>query len=100
MENENAFITKDLYLAATLVTLKFFMFGIDYEIDGVKNMPVGYFKFEDDPRLQDACRKYNQSLLAIEPKSFVTNIRGLKAEVTNVYKNPVTPFQERFKNGG
>ena len=97
MENGNIFATKDLYLAATLVTLRFFMFGVDYEIDGVKNMPVGYFKFEDSPKLQDACKKYSQSLLAVEPKAFTTNMRSLKAEVTNVYKNPVTPYTKNFQ---
>lgn len=98
MENANIFATKDLNLAATLITLKFFMEGIDYEIDGTKNKPVGYFKFASSPLLQDACKKYSQSMLSVEPNAFSTNVRALKAEVTNIYRNPVTPYQERFLN--
>lgn len=91
------FATRDLYLAAVLVSLKFFMIGIDYEIDGQKNLPVGYFKFEDTPALQEAKMKYNQGMLSVEPKLFVTNMHSLKSEVTNVYSNPVTPFDGRKK---
>lgn len=89
--------TKDLSAAATLITLKFYMIGIDYEVDGVRGNLVGYFKFEDTPTLQDALKKYNQSLIAVEPKAFMTNVRALRAEVTNVYKNPITPYQDKFK---
>ena len=94
---ENIYGTKDLSLAATLISLKFYMTGIDYEVDGQKGNLVGYFKFEDTPTLQDAIKKYNQSLIAIEPKSFMTNVRALRSEVTNVYKNPINPYQEKYK---
>lgn len=90
------FSTRDLYLASTLVTLKFFMVGIDYQIEGDKNLPVGYFKFEDTRALQEAKQKYTQGMLMIEPKTFVTNIHSLKAEVMNVYKNPhSTPIESK-----
>ena len=85
---QKIFSTSDLYLAATLVTMKFFMLGIDYQIEGDKNQPVGYFKFEDTPELQESKQKYSQGLLTVEPKAFVTNIHSLKAEVMNVYRNP------------
>lgn len=94
MTNETPiFATRDLYLAATLVTLKFFMNGIDYEIEGQKNLPVGYFKFDDSQSLQDAKRKYTQGLLSVEPKGFMTNIHALKAEVTNAFRNPINPIK-------
>jgi len=82
------FSTRDLYLASVLVTLRFFMVGIDYQIEGDKNQPVGYFKFEDSPALQEAKGKYTQSLLSVEPKAIITNMHALKAEVVNFYKNP------------
>ena len=82
------FSTRDLYLAATLVSLKFYLVGIDYQIEGQKNFPVGYFKFEDTPSLQEARSKYTQGLLSVEPKSFVTNLKSLKSEIVNVYNNP------------
>lgn len=89
MEKE-IFSTRDLYLAATLVTLRFYMIGTDFQIEGDKNQPVGYFKFEDTPALQEAKQKYVQGLLSVEPKAFVTNMHSLKAEVVNIYKNPHT----------
>lgn len=82
------FSTRDLYLAATLVTLKFYLSGIDYQIEGDKNSPIGYFKFEDTPEIQEAKSRYTQGLLMIEPKSFITNLKSLKSELVNIYKNP------------
>lgn len=86
--NPEIFSTRDLYLAATLTTLKFFMIGIDYQIEGEKNRPIGFFKFNSTPALLDAKAKFNQGLLAVEPKAFVTNLNGLKSEVIGTFTNP------------
>ena len=86
--DKQIFSTRDLYLAATLVTLRFFMVGIDYMQEGSKNQPVGFFKFEDSALLQEAKQKYTQGLLSVEPKAFVTTMHSLKAEVVNVQNNP------------
>ena len=80
--------TKDITLASTLVTLKFFMVGVDYQIEGEKVSPICYFKFQNSKDLQDAVKKYMQSLLAVEPKIFMTNLRALKSEVDNFRSNP------------
>lgn len=88
IKEEDIFSTRDLTTAATLVTLKFPLVGIDYQIEGAKGNPVGYFKFENSEKLTDARQKFTQSLLSIEPKLFMTNIHSLKAEVTNAFKNP------------
>jgi hypothetical protein len=85
---ENIFSTRDLYLAATLVSLKFYLLGIDYQIEGDKNQPIGYFKFENTQEIQEAKARYTQGLLMVEPKSFVTNLKSLKSEIVNIYKNP------------
>ena len=90
--------TRDLSLAATLITLRFFMLGIDYQIEGDKNQPVGYFKFEETPQLIEAKAKYSQSLLMVEPKSFMTNVHALKAEIANAVKNPHSPIEETVRN--
>lgn len=82
------FSTRDLYLAATLVSLKYYLTGIDYQIEGDKNQPIGYFKFENSPEIQEAKARYTQGLLLVEPKSFVTNLKSLKSEIVNIYKNP------------
>lgn len=94
MENKNEtniFSTRDLYMAATFVALKFQLLGIDYQIEGFKNRPVGFFKFENSERLMDAKIKYNQGLLNVEPRGFVTILNGLKAEVIGALTNPHSP---------
>ena len=88
MEQNSVFSTRDLYLATTLVTLKFYLTGIDYQIEGDKNQAVGYFKFSNSDLLQEAKSKYTQGLLAVEPKTFVSNLKSLKSEIVNFYNNP------------
>ena len=86
--DENVFSTRDLGLAATLMTLKFPLIGVDYQIEGVRQNPIGYFRFTNSLALKEAHQKYAQGLLAIEPRLFLSNIHSLKAEVTNMWKNP------------
>ena len=88
MENNDIFSTRDLYLATTLVSLKFFLIGIDYLVEGNKNQPIGYFKFKNSPEIQEMKNKYTQGLLSVEPKSFITNLKSLKSEIVNMYNNP------------
>lgn len=82
------FSTRDLYLASTLVTLHFPLLGIDYQVEGIKPRPIGYFKFEETPELLETRSKYNQSMLLVEPKLFISNLQSLKAEVVNMFQNP------------
>lgn len=91
------FSTRDIYLASTLITLKFYMIGIDYQIEGDRNRPVGYFRFEDTASLKDAIQKYMQGLLSVEPKTFITNLHSLKSSVTNTYNNPHNQVEELYK---
>jgi len=88
MENEMVYSTRDLYLASTLITLRFKLEGVDFCIEGSKESPIGYFKFTDSPALREAESKYLQCLLSVEPKAFVGNMRSLKAEVSNMQRNP------------
>jgi len=88
MDEKNIFSTRDLYLAATLATLQFPLVGIDYQIEGEKNLPVGYFKFEDVPELKTVRDDYIQGRIRLDPKAYITNMHALKSEVTNAYKNP------------
>ena len=90
MENEKIeiFSTRDLYLAATLVTLKFYLMGTDFQQEGDQNQPIGYFKFENSPQLQEIRSRYTQGLLMVEPKMFITNLKSLKSDIVNIYKNP------------
>ena len=82
------FSTRDLYLAAVLVTLKFPLQGTDFSIEGEKSLPVGYFKFLNSSALQEAKQKYSQGLISVEPRMFVTNMRSLKADIANIFRNP------------
>ncbi len=88
MESKTPFSTRDLYLATTLVTLKFFSTGLDFVIEGNKNSPVGYFLFENTPELQEAKNKYDQGMILVEPKIFITNLKSLKSNIVNIYNNP------------
>ena len=89
MGNEtNMFITKDIYLATTLITLAFKMEGIDYQYEGNRPKPVGYFMFNETPELMSAKDEYWQGRLSVEPRTFITNMRGIKSQLESVYKSP------------
>lgn len=94
-EDTKIFSTRDLYLASTLVTLKFRLVGIDMQIEGTKQRAIGYFKFEESPELQEARSQYNQGLIIVEPRMFINNLQSLKAEVVNFQQNPNS---EQFKS--
>ncbi len=91
-EEQKFFSTRDLYLASSLVTLGFFVTNIDFQIEGEKRRPVGYFEFENTPELKEAGKKFWTGQLLIEPRSFVTSMRGLKSQVENVYQSPNSEF--------
>jgi hypothetical protein len=85
---EQIYSSKDVGLASTLITLGFKMNSISYQYEGIRPHPVGYFEFVDSPELQKALSDYWRGELLVEPRNFMTNLRGLKAEISNVYKNP------------
>lgn len=92
MENEKIFSTRDIYLAATLVTLRFYLEGIDYQIEGERQRPVGYFNFEKTENLEETEKKYWAGKLSVEPNSYMMNLRSLKARVNGAYKSPRSNF--------
>ncbi len=85
-ERDAEFSTRDLYLASALVSKKFYMSRVDFQLEGDKT--VGYFNFENSQELEQTEKDYWQGKLLVEPREFVTAMRGLKAQVSNVYKNP------------
>jgi len=93
----NLFSTRDINLATALITIKFPLISIDYQIEGNHDRPVGYFNFERTKSLLDAENDYWQGRLSVEPKTFVMNFRALKAQINGVYKSPTTDFN-KFKN--
>lgn len=89
---DNVFSTRDLYLAATLMTLRFPLIGVDFQIEGSKNHPIGYFKFENTKQIAEAKRLYMQSMLSVEPRLFVSQLDSLRAEIANIRNNPNSRF--------
>lgn len=92
---KNTFSTRDLWLAATLCYLKFNITGIDYQVEGSANYPVGYFNFVDNAELQEARNKFFQRALSVEPNEMRTILRTLKSETNNTYKSPRSDFPSR-----
>jgi len=90
MENENEiFSTRDLWLASALVALDFFVVNINFQIEGAKRRPVGYFEFEKTPELEEAEKKFWTRQLLIEPKALVESMKSLKSRVVNTENNPM-----------
>lgn len=94
-EEKKYYCTRDLYLATSLITLGFYLVGMDYQIEGQKQLPVGYFQFEETTELVETLKKYRQGQILVEPRQFSTNLRSLKAEVNNVYKSPHSQFPQK-----
>lgn len=86
---------RDLYLASTLVSLGFEITNIDFQVEGERNMPVGYFSFEDTKELRDTEKDYWAMKLKVEPRMFINNLRGLKAQVNGEYKGPHSRFNKQ-----
>ena len=84
MQNEN-FSTRDIYLSATLLSLKFSLVGMDMQLEGMRNQPIGYFLFQQTPELAEVERKYWARKIAIEPINFIDNLYKLKSEVTKSF---------------
>lgn len=64
------------------------MEGIDYQFEGDRNKPVGYFNFQRDEGLGEAIQKYRQGQCMVDAKSVFANMKSLLAEINNVLKNP------------
>jgi len=87
---DNFYSTRDIELAATLLTLKFPMTNIDYQIEGDKL--VGYFGFEENEDLYKTIKKYREDDIVVEPKSNFSNLKYLKSETNNSRRNPHGKF--------
>ena len=100
MENkiEEKFSTRDLYLATTLVTMKFRISNVDYQIEGNKKQPIGYFGFDKTKELNEIVDKYWQGEIKVEPREFVTNLWSLKSMVMNEYKNPNNEISKKLSS--
>lgn len=91
---EDFYSTRDLNLAATLITLKFPHLGTDYQVEGERQRPVGYFQFKNTEDLVKATILFWDKSLSVEPRLFADNLRGLKTQVSNTYNNPNSKFNK------
>lgn len=82
------FSTRDISLAAALMSTNFKLAGINYQIEGLHPKQIGYFYFVETQALTNQIGKYLQGDVLVEPREFTNNIRTLKAEVVGTYKNP------------
>lgn len=94
MEDITIFSTRYLAFAAALVTMGFPVIRVDYQFEGGKQKPIGYFAFEDSEQLRDIRQQYNQGFLRVEPRTYMSNMQSLKSEVTNYEFNPTSKFNQ------
>lgn len=91
-ENDEIYSTKDLGLASCLITLKFLMLSIEWQYEGTRGFPVGYFSFKKNPGLMEAIQGYQQDMISVSPRALLANVRMLKAACSNEGKNPHGKF--------
>ena len=88
MTQNEIFSVRDLTLAAVLLTLKYPVITIDTQIEGYKNQAISYFGFEKTDQILETEKKYWNKQLIVEPMVFMSNLKALKAQTANQYKNP------------
>lgn len=89
------YVTRDLYLAAAFLTLKFDVLDINFQIEGRKPDPVGYFTFEKTKDLLEAETQYFKGNLALEPREYVGNMKALKSRISNASRNPFRTLEPK-----
>lgn len=97
MESEEKieeFSTRDLTLAAVFLSLGFKNTATDYQYEGGRMNPVGYFKFEKTEELREAEEKFWANGLSVEPRAFMNNVRGLKSQIESIRKSPHSDFSK------
>lgn len=96
-ERQRAYSTRDIYMASSFSTLGFPVVSVDYQLEGVRPNPVGYFNFDDTPELRKAEADYLRGALSVEPKALFTAFKALKGLVTSRYKGPSSAFVDGRK---
>lgn len=90
MENAEPklFSTRDLGLAATLMSHGFQAVGIDFQFEGNKRTAVGYWSFEDVPEMRRIEQDFWSGSVRLEPRTFLVNMRSLKSQVVGAERAP------------
>jgi hypothetical protein len=91
-EENKEFSTRELTLAAVLSFLGFKHIGTDYQVEGDRPNPVGYFRFEETEELKEVERKFWANELSVEPRAFMGNVRGIKSQIESIRKSPHSNF--------
>ena len=93
-EGDKTYVVRDLYLAAALLTMKFPVLEINVQLEGMKNIPIGYFTFETTPELTKAVNMYLNKEMRLEPIEYFGNVRQLKSQAISAGKNPFANLVE------
>jgi len=93
-EKPKVYSTRDIYLASTLMTLGFGVVNVDFQVEGQRGRPVGYFNFEDTDNLRRAETDFLRGAIRVEPRALFTSMKALKGLVNNVYKSPSSPYNK------
>ena len=88
LAEQTTLTTRDINLAAVLMTYNFFMSNIEFQIEDSDGKTVGYFVFERTPEIEKVEKDYWQRKLTVEPRDFILNLRSLKSQVNSIYKRP------------
>lgn len=85
---EKFFSTRDLGLATTLVTNGFQVSMIDFQYEGQRRLPVGYFSFVDTPDMRQVEHDFWIGACRVDPRTFLVNMRSLKSQVVGKERSP------------
>lgn len=86
MQEEEFYVTRDIKLAAILLTLKFPLEGYDIQYEGRKISPIFYFKFKNSDRIVEASVQAINRQINVEPFTFSSHMNTLKSIMVNEKK--------------
>lgn len=97
-EKKEIYTTRDIYLASTFVTMGFRVINVDFQLEGHRPRPVGYFNFEDTEELRKAESDFLHGSVQVEPRALFQSLKALKGITNNFYKSPRSEFnKEKFR---
>ena len=83
VEGKKVFSTRDLHLASALLVQKFDFLGIDIEFLGVRNNPIGFFRYTWTPLLEAEKNRWVLDRVMVPSRSYDAAVRTLKSLVTS-----------------
>ena len=88
MRPSEEYVTRDLHLAAALVTSGLGLDGVDVQQEGSDQKRIGYFRFASSDELKAAIRSYQAGNSLVEPRAYSANVKSLKSAVGSTVRAP------------